>query len=235
MISFVIPTYNEKDSVPDQIKHIERVLSSKKLKGEIIVVDDNSPDGTANTVRMLQKKKKYNNIRLYVRQKKQGVGAAYLFGYGKAKGDIIIGIDADGSQSPEYVPDFLEKINEGYDVVIGSRYIKGSYYERSTSHENNHYILSKFGNIFASLYTGVPVSDLSHSFRAIKREVIDKVRTKYKGNSFFIEFVFRAHQKGYKIGEIPVEFLKRKRGVTKISLGKDSVDALLALLKLRWE
>ena len=96
------------------------------------------------------------------------------------------------------------------------------------------HVARKFGNIFAALYTGVPIHDLSHSFRAKRKDVVDKVRTKSKGNSCFIEFVFRAQKKGYKIGEIPVAFLKRKRGTTKINLGRDSMNALIALLKLRW-
>lgn len=233
-ISFVIPTYNERDSIVSQIKRIQRVLSANNLRGEIIVVDDNSPDGTAEVVRKLQKRGKNKNIKLFVHTKKEGVGAAYLFGYGKARGDIIIGIDADGSQSPEDTPYFIKKINDGYDVVVGSRYIKGSYYEVANEHESKHYTISKYGNIFASIWTGVPIHDLSHSFRAIRREVVEKVKTKNKGNSFFIEFVFRAHRKGYKIGEISVKFLKRKRGQTKTRLGKESIKALTELLKLRW-
>lgn len=155
-------------------------------------------------------------------------------GYKKAKGDVIIGIDADGSQSPEYTPQFLKKIEEGYDVVVGSRYVKGSYYEKTNQHEKIHYMLSRYGNIFASLYTGIPIHDLTHSFRAIRRKVVNDVKTNYPGNSFFIEFLFRAKNRGYKIGEIPVKFLKRKRGTTKINLRKDAINALIALLKLRW-
>jgi len=231
-ISFVIPSYNEKDSIPKQIEHIEKVLAASKLKGEIIIVDDNSPDGTIDVVKKLQKK--FRNIRLFVREEKKGVGSAYLFGYKKAKGDVILGIDADGSQSPEYTPEFLKKIDEGYDIVVGSRYIKGSYYEKTTKHEKTHYTLSRYGNIFASFYLGVPIHDLTHSFRAIRRVVVNNVSTKSKGNSFFIEFLFRAERKGYKIGEIPVKFLKRKRGTTKINLRKDAINALMDLLKLRW-
>ncbi|HLC39834.1 MAG TPA: glycosyltransferase [archaeon] len=231
-ISYVIPTYNEKDSVPVQVRRIQNVLRKNKLNGEILIIDDSSPDGTAEVVRKLQKK--YKNVRLFVRPKKEGVGAAYLFGYVRARGDVIIGIDADGSQNPEYTMDFLKKIGEGYDVVVGSRYIKGSYYERKSKEDKRHYFVSKYGNRFASIWTSVPIHDVFHSFRAIKREVVRHVKTEGKGNSFFMEFVFRANQKGYRVGEIPVSFLKRARGQAKTRLGKESVKAIKALLKLRW-
>ena len=229
MISILLPTYNEKENIVSLINHIESVVKRANLKAEIVVVDDNSPDGTARVVRKLNKK--YKNIRVFVRPKKLGIGSAHLFGYQKAKGDIIIAMDTDLSHDPEQIVDMIEKINEGYDIVAGSRHMKGSYYERKTPETRRKYIASKYGNMLTTLISGVPIHDFTNGFRAIRKDVVRNVKTESTGNSFLMEFIVKAHKKGYRVAEIPVTFKDRKFGQSKLHLERESFKYIMGLLK----
>ncbi len=229
MISVVLPTYNERENIVNLITHIESVLKRKGLKAEIVVVDDNSPDGTARIVRKLNKK--YRNIRVFVRPKKLGIGSAHLFGYQKAKGYIVIAMDTDLSHDPEQIVNMIEKINEGYDIVAGSRHMKGSYYERKTPETRRKYIASKYGNMLTAFISGVPIHDFTNGFRAIRKDVVKNVKTESTGNSFLMEFIVKAQNKGYRVTEIPVTFKDRKFGQSKLQLEKESLKYILDLLK----
>jgi len=229
MISVVLPTYNERENIVKLITHIESVLKRKGLKAEIVVVDDNSPDGTARIVRKLNKK--YRNIRVFVRPKKLGIGSAHLFGYQKAKGYIVIAMDTDLSHDPEQIVNMIEKINEGYDIVAGSRHMKGSYYERKTPETRRKYIASKYGNMLTAFISGVPIHDFTNGFRAIRKDVVKNVKTESTGNSFLMEFIVKAQNKGYRVTEIPVTFKDRKFGQSKLQLEKESLKYILDLLK----
>lgn len=228
-VSFVLPTYNERENIVKLIEKIENISRKNNIKPEIIVIDDNSPDGTADEVRKLNRK--YNNIRLFVRERKLGIASAHILGYKKAKGDIIITMDADLSHNPATIPQFISKINEGYDIVIGSRHIDGSYYERKTMNIKIKYFLSKFGNILSTLISHVPVHDFTNGYRAFKKKVADDIDIESKGNSFLMEFVVKAHRKGYKITEIPVTFFDRKAGKSKIKHGRESIRYFVKLFK----
>lgn len=229
LISVVIATYNERENLSKLIPIIEKIFKSNKMRGEIIVVDDNSPDGTSNLAKKLNRK--YRNVRLLWRPKKMGPGSAHADGYKFAKGDIIVGMDVDFSHNPYDIPRFVKKINYGYDLVQSSRYVKGGSYEVQSFETWKKHMASKFGNVLISLLSGVPIHDFTGSFRAIRRVVVQNVKTESKGNSFFMEFIVKAHRKGYRITEIPIIFKDRVVGKSKLKLGKQSLKMLTDLIK----
>jgi len=229
LISVVLATYNEKENLSKLVPIIEKIFRANKMKGEIVIVDDNSPDGTSNTVRQLNKR--YRNVRLLWRPKKMGPGSAHADGYKVARGGIIFGMDVDFSHNPYDIPKFVKKINDGYDLVVSSRYIKGGSYEVQSFETWKKHITSKFGNMLISFLSGVPIHDFTSSMRAMRSEVARNVKTESKGNSFFMEFVVKAHKKGYRITEVPIIFKDRVVGKSKLKLGKQSFRMLLDLIK----
>lgn len=223
----VIPTFNEKENVLCLLKLLEEVF--KKVKGwnfRILVVDDNSPDGTARAVR--QCAKKYKNIHLLLRKKKVGLGAAYLAGmkeaFEKMEADAILIIDADLSHNPKYIPDFLVKIEKGADFVVGSRYIKGgSIAKRWALHRK---FLSVFGNKIVPFILGRnELSDWTSGYRAIRKGVYRKVypmiredKAEFRGYTFNISFAYHAVVSGFRVSEVAINFADRKRGESKLGL-----------------
>ncbi|MGD0176507.1 MAG: polyprenol monophosphomannose synthase [Candidatus Bathyarchaeia archaeon] len=230
LVSVVLSTYNERENLSRMVPVIERILKQNKMRGEIVVVDDNSPDGTSDLVKQLGRK--YGNVRLLWRPSKMGPGSAHADGYRFAKGSIIVGMDTDFSHSPYDIPRFVAKVNEGHDLVVGSRYIRGGQYEVRSFQTLRKSIASRLGNILIFLLSGVPVHDFTTALRAIRREVVNDVRTESKGNSFFMEFIVRAHWKGYRMTEIPIVFRDRVVGQSKLSLGKQSFKMLADLFRL---
>ncbi len=230
MVSVVLSTYNERDNLSRMVPVIEGILKRNKMRGEIVVVDDNSPDGTSDLVKEFGKR--YGNVQLLWRPSKMGPGSAHADGYRFAKGDIIVGMDTDFSHSPYDIPRFVAKLNEGYDLVVGSRYIRGGQYEVRSFQTLRKSIASRLGNIVIFLFSGVPLHDFTTALRAIRREVVDNVRTESKGNSFFMEFIIKAYWKGYRTSEIPIVFRDRVIGQSKLSLGKQSFKMLADLFRL---
>ncbi len=229
MISIVLPTYNERENILKLIEKIESVVKIKKLSAEILVIDDSSPDGTADAVRAINKK--FGNIRVLIRKKKLGIGSAHMFGYKNSKGDIVIAMDTDLSHNPESIPDMLKKLAEGYDIVVGSRHIKGSYYERKKLETKKKYFISKYGNNLITFISGVPIHDFTNGYRAIRKKVIDDLETESNSNSFLAEFLIKAHKKGFRVTEIPVSFIDRKAGKSKTRVGLEAFRVFLDVLK----
>jgi dolichol-phosphate mannosyltransferase len=230
LISVVLSTYNERENLSNLVPIIENVLAENGIKGEIVVVDDNSPDGTSEVARQLEQR--FGNVRLLWRPGKMGPGSAHSDGYRFASGDIIVGMDTDFSHSPYDIPKFVEKIREGFDVVVGSRYISGGQYEVKSTETLKKSIASRLGNILIRILSGVPLHDFTTALRAIRREVVHKVKTESKGNSFFMEFVIKSYRNGYRMTELPIVFRDRVAGKSKLSLGKQSFKMLFDLLSL---
>lgn len=230
LVSVVLGTYNERENLSKLIPAIENVFQRRGINGEIVVVDDNSPDGTSDLVRQLSKK--YDNIRLLWRPAKMGHGSAQSDGYRFARGDVVVGMDTDFSHSPYDIPRFVQKIREGYDLVVASRYIRGGHYEVHSLQTLRKSIASRLGNALIRLLSRVPVHDFTTSLRAIRREVVNSVDTQSKGNSFFMEFIVKAYRKGYRTTEVPIVFRDRVIGESKLSLGKQSLILLTDLIKL---
>lgn len=230
LVSVVLGTYNERENLAKLVPTIESVFEENRIDCEIVVVDDNSPDGTSELIRELGMK--YGNVRLLWRPEKMGPGSAHADGYRAAKGDIIIGMDTDFSHDPYDIPRFLAKIDEGYDVVQASRYIEGGTYEVNSFQTWKKKMASKFGNVLIAFLSRVPLHDFTTSFRAVRRVVVENVKTESSGNSFFMEFLVKAHRKGYRLIEIPIAFKDRVIGKSKLKLGRQSIRMLRDLAEL---
>ena len=229
-VSVVLGTYNERENLSRLIPTIEAIFEANNLQGEIVVVDDNSPDGTADLAKDMGTQ--YGNVRLLWRPEKLGPGSAHADGYKAAKGEIIVGMDTDFSHDPHDIPRFLAKMQEGFDVVQASRYIKGGTYEVNSFQTWRKKMASKFGNILIALLSGVPIHDFTTAYRAVRRSVVENVATESAGNSFFMEFIIKAYRNGYRLTEIPIVFKDRVVGKSKLKLGRQSFKMLVDLAKL---
>ncbi|MDD2889230.1 MAG: polyprenol monophosphomannose synthase [bacterium] len=225
----IIPTYNE-------IENIEKLLTaiwSFIPDIHLLIVDDNSPDGTGEYIKQLSNKD--SRVHIIQRSGKMGLGSAYKEGFRYAidKGyDYIFEMDADFSHSPAELPKFIEKMKE-YDLVIGSRYATGI---SVINWPLSRLILSSFANIYARKMTGVPIKDLTAGFKCYSRKVLETLplnRIKSDGYGFQIETVFWAYRRGFKLYELPIIFVDRMEGTSKMS--KHIVwEAFWIVLKLRF-
>jgi len=209
----VVPTYNERDN-------IERLIADILAQDECIealVVDDNSPDGTGDVVDRM----KEGNPRLHLlrRSGKLGLGSAYRDGFRFAMGkgvDYIVQMDADFSHAPAMLPLFFEKI-KNYDLVIGSRYLNGV---SVVNWPLRRLMLSCFANVYTRLITGLRISDCTGGFKCFRREALEAIdlsRIKSDGYSFQIEMNYLCAEKGFRTGEIPIIFIDRHAGSSKMS------------------
>lgn len=227
----IIPTYNELENiqniVPDILSRDERL--------QVLVVDDNSPDGTADAVRTLMNGNG-DRVHLLEREKKMGLGTAYVAGfkYAIAQGyDYVFEMDADFSHDPGTLPRFLEAIEE-YDLVLGSRYIQGV---NVVNWPMKRLLLSYFANQYTRIVTGLPVRDATGGFKCFRVEVlksIDLDQVRSNGYSFQIEMSFKAWKKGYRIHEIPIIFMDRRVGISKMSK-KIVREAVTMVWRLRFQ
>ena len=224
----IIPTYNELENLP---RIIPAVLSQDE-NINILIVDDGSPDGTADFVR--EEIKKNDRINLLEREKKMGLGTAYIAGFKyalKNNYDFIFEMDADFSHDPDEIKNFLITIKEN-DLVLGSRYINGV---RVLNWPMRRLLLSFFASVYTKTITGMPIKDATGGFKCFRRKVLeaidlDKVRS--NGYSFQIEMTFLAYAKGFKIKEIPIVFVDRVKGKSKMSK-KIVREAVIMVWKLR--
>jgi len=228
-IAVAIPTFNEKDNIARLIKEI---LDLKIDQLEIIVIDDNSPDKTGDIVfEIAQNDSKIHLIR---RPRKLGLGTAYIqaFKYALENGiEIIFEMDADFSHDPKDIPFFLEKIKK-YDLVIGSRYLKGINIVNWPLHR---LLLSMFANKYVKFITEMKLTDSTSGFKCFRRKVIESFNLdsiKSNGYSFQIEMNYKAYKKGFSIGEIPIIFIDRNSGKSKLSKNI-IIEAILIVWKLR--
>ncbi|MGE3973842.1 MAG: polyprenol monophosphomannose synthase [Bdellovibrionales bacterium] len=225
----VIPTYNEKESISQIIPEIFSTVGPV----HILVVDDNSPDGTGAVVKELAKK--HPEIHLLERPGKQGLGRAYLAGFDwalKHGYEFVVEMDADFSHRPLDLKNILKAGEAGAEVVVGSRYVKGG---GTQNWGLGRKILSRGGGIYSRLILGFPLQDWTGGFNGWKRNVLQAIeleKVKSEGYSFQIELKYRALKKGFKISEIPILFEERRVGQSKMS-SKIVVEAFLRVWKLR--
>ncbi len=209
----IIPTYNEADNIP---KIIPEILAQHD-GFHVLVVDDNSPDGTANLVKEMQKNDP--RIHLLERPSKQGLGTAYVAGfkYALSQGfDFAFEMDADFSHDPKSLVKLLAKTDE-YDLVIGSRYISGV---NVVNWPMSRLILSYAANMYTRFVTGLPVRDSTAGFKCYRRAVLESMdldSIKSNGYSFQIETNFMAWKNGFRLCEVPIIFVDRRAGVSKMS------------------
>ncbi len=224
----IIPTYNEKENIA---KIVDVVLKTTETV-QVLVVDDNSPDGTAEIVRTIQKSEP--RVHLLFRENKQGLGRAYIAGFRYAienKYDYIFEMDADFSHDPNEIPNFLQKI-QGYDLVLGSRYLHGV---TVINWPLRRLFLSYSANVYTRIITGMQVKDATGGFKCFRREVLEAIdldNVKSGGYAFQIEMSFKAWKKGFKIVEHPIIFTDRIVGTSKMSK-KIIYEAIWMVWKLR--
>ncbi|HEX6751717.1 MAG TPA: polyprenol monophosphomannose synthase [Longimicrobium sp.] len=226
----IVPTFNERENLPRLIPSI----LSRDERLEILVVDDGSPDGTGELADEIAAAEK--RVHVLHRTQKQGLGKAYLAGFrwGLERGyDALFEMDADFSHDPGHLPQFLEAV-EKYDVVLGSRYLHGRV--TVVNWPIGRLLLSYFANVYARKVTGVPIADLTGGYKCFRRQVLESIdleRVESNGYAFQIEMSFRAWKKGYRLGEIPIMFVDRDVGESKMS--KAIVrEAVWRVWRLRW-
>jgi dolichol-phosphate mannosyltransferase len=214
----IIPTYNESDNAANIINAVfAEQAKIPDVELHILIVDDNSPDGTADIVRKMQETNP--RIHLISRAGKMGLGTAYVAGfkYGLANGfDYLFEMDADFSHDPEEIQNFLREIND-YDLVLGSRYISGA---NVANWPLRRLLLSYYANKYARLVTGIKVNDATGGFKCFRREVLEAIDLddiRSNGYSFQIEMNFRAWRKKFRIKEIPIVFVDRRAGTSKMN------------------
>ena len=236
-IIVILPTYNERENIVLMIRALQEQFRAIQHDMHILVVDDNSPDGTSDAVR--SESPSWPNLHL-ITGSKQGLGAAYIRGMNHAinelKADAVMEMDSDFSHKPEDVPRLIAVLDEGADFVIGSRYVPGGKIPDDWSFLRR--MNSRWGNVFARYVAGMyKVKDCTAGFRAIRAPLISKIdpdTLKVKGYAFQISLLHEAILNHAVVREIPVEFVDRKRGETKLGIS-DIIEFMLNAWWIRFE
>ena len=209
----VVPTYDEVENLP----LITRRLRSAVPTADLLVVDDNSPDGTGELADGLAAADP--SVHVLHRAGKQGLGAAYLAGFAWAREhgyDVVVEMDADGSHAPEQLPRLLAALEDA-DLVLGSRWVEGG---EVVNWPRSREVLSRGGNLWTRVALGLPLKDATGGFRAYRREVLDKVATPAvasQGYCFQVDLAWQTWRAGYRVVEVPITFVKRELGTSKMS------------------
>ena len=226
----IVPTYNEKFNIARLIPSI----LAQDASLDVLVVDDGSPDGTGSIVDAIAA----NNSRVHIihRASKLGLGTAYLAGFRWAlerKYDLVFEMDADFSHNPERLPEFLEAIKDA-DLVLGSRYQNG--HVNVVNWPMSRLFLSYAANIYARAITGLPIFDTTGGFKCFRRNVLESIdlsSVKSNGYAFQIEMSYRVWKRGFRLVEIPIIFVDRTEGVSKMSK-RIMREAIWMVWRLRW-
>ncbi len=228
----IIPTYNEKENIQELILEI----LSLEMDFHILIVDDNSPDGTAQIVKNLQDT---NGDRLFLleRSEKKGLGTAYMAGFRYAldkRYDYIFEMDADFSHNPIDLISLRNACrNDGVDLAIGSRYIKGV---NVVNWPMGRVLMSYIASVYVRLITGLPIADATAGFKCYKRSVLETIqldKVKFVGYAFQIEMKFRVWKHGFKLKEVPIIFINRSKGTSKMSTGIFK-EAFLGVIQMKF-
>jgi dolichol-phosphate mannosyltransferase len=209
----VIPTYNEADNVGVIIDRVRRAVPAV----DVLVADDNSPDGTGEIADRLAAADAA--VHVLHRPGKQGLGAAYVAGFGWAREhgyEAVVEMDADGSHAPEQLPRLLDALREA-DLVIGSRYVPGG---TVVNWPKSRLVISRGGSLYTRLCLGVPYRDTTAGYRAYRMPVLDKIEidsVTSQGYCFQIDMLWRTHKCGFRVVEVPITFADRERGTSKMS------------------
>lgn len=219
--SVILPTYNERRNLPILVYLLNKTFTENKLDWEVVIVDDNSPDGTQEIAKKLIDIYGTEHIQLRPRAGKLGLGTAYVHGLQYVTGDFVIIMDADFSHHPEAIPQFIAKQEiEDFDIVTGTRYAgDGGVYGWDFKRK----LISRGANFLATVVLRPNVSDLTGSFRLYKTPVLKKIIdvTQSKGYVFQMEMMVRARSLGFTVGEVPISFVDRLYGESK--LGGDEI------------
>ncbi|TMW64478.1 hypothetical protein Poli38472_011358 [Pythium oligandrum] len=218
--SVLLPTYNERENLPLIVWLLDKSFSENSLEYEIVIVEDSSPDGTLQVAQELQKIYGKDHIVILPRQGKLGLGSAYRDGLKLATGDFVILMDADLSHHPKFIPEFIKvQATKNYDIVTGTRYIgDGGVFGWDLRRK----LTSRVANYLATVLLNPHCSDLTGSFRLYKRDVIEDIMNSIQGLGyvFQMEILVRARLKQYTIAEVPITFVDRIYGESKLGAGE---------------
>jgi glycosyltransferase involved in cell wall biosynthesis len=227
----IVPTYNERENIEPLVTQ----LLALAIDLRVVIVDDNSPDGTGAVAGRLAEEHS-GQVEVIHRSGKLGLGTAHVAGFEHALSegaDLVCTMDADFSHHPRYIPDLVGKIGQGFDLVVGSRYVNGGGTNGCTMGRK---LLSWGANAFARATLGLHAHDATAGFRCYRREVLEHVgidAIKADGYSFLIEMLYRVQRLGWRVGETPILFQNRQQGVSKIS--QDEIfKAVWTVLRLGW-
>jgi dolichol-phosphate mannosyltransferase len=227
----IVPTYNERENIESLVQQ----LLDLPVGLRVIVVDDNSPDGTGRIADDLALRHQ-GRVAVIHRPSKLGLGTAYASGFQRAMSagaDPVLTMDADFSHDPRHIPAMLEKNQAGYDLVIGSRYVRGGGTRDCTL---PRILLSWGANAFARAMLGLRAHDTTAGFRCYRRAVLESVQPetiRSSGYSYLIEMLHRTQRRGWSVGEVPIIFHNRRLGQSKISQG-EILRAMQTVLRLAW-
>ena len=211
-IVVIIPTYNERENLELIVGRVRAAVP----EAHILVADDNSPDGTGGIADTLAATD--DHVRVLHRQGKEGLGAAYLAGFEWSLDegyDVVVEMDADGSHQPEQLPRLLDRLRTA-DLVLGSRYVKGG---SVVNWPKSREVLSRGGNVYTRVMLGVPLKDATGGYRAFRADTLRKLDltgVESKGYCFQVDLARRAVQSGLVVAEVPIEFVERELGVSKM-------------------
>lgn len=212
-ISIVLPTYNERENVTLICERI-RLSLEEFWPFEIIVVDDNSPDGTASYVQSIAMEN--SNVRLIQRPQKLGLGSAIRDGFKLAKGNILVMMDADLSHGPEYLPQLIHSLSKA-DIAVGSRYVPGG---GTVGWTLRRVIASKVANLFGRMVVGIPCRDVTSGFAAFNKSAVESFVQALDPKGFKVLIEILANTRGQTIDEVPYTFVNRHYGKSKFSIGE---------------
>lgn len=224
----IIPTYNELESLPKTLGRLRSAVPAS----DVLVADDNSPDGTGELADRIAAEDP--QVHVMHRKGKEGLGAAYIAGFKWALErdyDVVVEMDADGSHQPEQLPRLLEAIEQGADLVIGSRWVQGGTVVNWPVYRQ---LISRTGSTYARLMLGLRIKDMTAGYRAFRRTTLEKLdldAVESVGYGFQVDIAWRVARMGLKVAEVPVTFVERELGASKMS-GNIVVEAMLNVT--RW-
>lgn len=242
-LSIILPTYDEKDNIAPLIKEIYKVFGKAV---EVIVTDDNSPDGTAKIVQLLINKKKYPRLKLILRTKNRGLTNSIQEGIDNASGSLIGWMDCDFSMPPLKLKELYDHVIAGKsDIAVGSRFIPGGSFKKNTKGKKESLLvifLSRIMNYSIQFLLGMDFKDYTSGFIVAKKSVFKKIRLTGDYGEYFIDLIFRAYYQGYSFKEIPYVCLPREKGYSKtgeslpilVSKGFKYIIVAIKLLVLRF-
>jgi len=220
-LSVVIPTYNERENIEILIPQIQEVFGNHSIDGEIVVVDDESSDGTREVLEKLSND--MPNVHIRFRDPPSSIARSWYEGFDMAEKENVVCIDADLCHDPKYFPEMLDEL-ENYDIVIGSRYLTTEPMMMKDKSKAATYT-SFLGQFITRFATGFTETDTSHSFRMFKKKVFEAVKGELtqEGNVFLIQFLMQAKRQGFRVTEVPIEYGKRIYGETKLKVFKEGL------------
>lgn len=213
-VSVIIPAHNEENIIEKTVKKTNDALKRANFRYEIVLIDDNSNDNTGEVMKKLSRRTKRINVFHKKARTKgpTGLGSAIKFGFKHSTGDVLVPFMGDLSDDPKHIPKLINKILDGYDVVCGSRFIKGGYLKDYP--KVKFFINRLWNNVFSFLF-GLGVTDTSNAFKAYRREVIKKTKPESNGFDITAEIVLKAHILRFRITEVPVSWHGRTKGESK--------------------